>query len=85
MKATRVTAADGTTVRQAMLNAQMAVLEKEEAGKQAEKARDAARTTLENDVRDVIGNLRRKLAKDDPRWLVFGLNMPARAQPSRRA
>ncbi|MDQ6654713.1 MAG: hypothetical protein M3Y80_02720 [Verrucomicrobiota bacterium] len=76
VKSSRVTAEIGNTVRTAMMDARTTVLEKEEAARNAKKVRDAARTTLENDVRDVIGNLRRKLAKDDPRWLAFGLNMP---------
>lgn len=28
-------------------------------------------------MRTLIKNLQGKLAKDDPRWLVFGLQMPA--------
>jgi hypothetical protein len=74
---TKVTAADGTTVRDAALNAQGAVSDAEQALKDAAIARQPTREQLVADMRGLIRNLASALAKDDPRWLAFGLQMPA--------
>ena len=44
--------------------------------KDAGEARGTARTNVLRKMRHVIANLK-KLAKDDPRWLAFGLRMPS--------
>ena len=44
----------------------------------------AAYEKLVGAMRELIKNLEEKLAKDDPRWLAFGLNLPATpATPAR--
>lgn len=39
--------------------------------------RQPAKTDLLKLIGDVVTNLDKKLAKDDPRWLAFGLQMPS--------
>ena len=56
---------------------QQAVLTAEENLKNAGTARDIARTDILGAMSTLVANLNKKLAKDDPRWLAFGLRMPA--------
>ena len=73
----KLTAAEGTTLRNAALSAQQtlttAVVNLNTIG----EAWTTAYETLTTAMRALIENLEGKLAKDDPRWLAFGLNMPA--------
>ena len=73
----KVTAANGTTIRNATLAAQSAVIDAEKALKDADNARTTPWNTLIADMRGIIKNLASCLAKDDTRWLSFGLQMPA--------
>ncbi len=45
--------------------------------KTAGEARPPAKAALLTLMSDLVSNLNRKLAKDDPRWLAFGLEMPS--------
>jgi hypothetical protein len=74
---TGATAANGDAKRLAAENAQGAVSDADQALKQADIARTPATAALLADMRGLIKNLSGKLAKDDPRWLAFGLQMPA--------
>ncbi|MGB8170536.1 MAG: hypothetical protein WCF18_23740 [Chthoniobacteraceae bacterium] len=71
-----LTAAQGTTLRTAALTAQQAVTTAAVAlntlGDNWQMAYDALVAVM----RTLIKNLEGKLAKDDPRWLSFGLQMP---------
>ena len=73
----KLTAAEGTTLRTAALTAQgtltTAVVDLNTIG----DAWTQAYEKLTGVMRELIKNLEGKLAKDDPRWLAFGLNMPA--------
>ena len=72
-----VTAARGTTLRNAALAAFQAVVEVD-VNKDAQWAtRDASRAALVALMRTVINVLRGTLPRNDPRWLAFGLNIPA--------
>jgi hypothetical protein len=75
--ATGVTASHGTAVRDAAVAAQLTVTNTEAALRTAGDTRKPARATLVADMRTLIKNLAAKLAKNDPRWLAFGLEMPA--------
>lgn len=71
------TAAEGTALRTAALSAQTALGDAEVALSASGEAWTTAHATLVGEMRALIKNLEGKLAKDDPRWLAFGLNMPA--------
>ena len=71
-----LTAAQGTTLRNAALAAQGTVTTAAVDLKVCGDAREAAYETLVAAMRALIKNLEGKLTKDDPRWLAFGLNMP---------
>ena len=72
----KLTAAEGTTLRNAALTAQgtltTAVVNLNTIG----EAWTTAYETLVGAMRALIKNLEGKLGKKDPRWLAFGLNMP---------
>ncbi len=73
----KLTAGQGTTLRDGALAAQEAVTT---AAVELNTIGDAWQTAYEKLVgvmRELIKNLEGKLAKDDPRWLAFGLKMPA--------
>ena len=72
-----VTAAKATELTGAATNAQQGVITAEEALKDAGDARVVARTTVLGFMGSLIANLNKKLPKDDPRWLAFGLRMPS--------
>jgi hypothetical protein len=71
------TAAEGTALRTAALAAQTALGDAEVALSSIGEAWTKAHEALLSEMRALIKNLEGKLAKDDPRWLAFGLNMPA--------
>jgi hypothetical protein len=71
------TAAGGTALRTAALSAQMTLGDAKVALSASGEAWTTAYETLLAEMRALIKNLEGKLAKDDPRWLAFGLNMPA--------
>ena len=71
-----VTAAYGTTVRTAVINAQGPLQTANVALKTASDALKAAQQTLVDSMRYVIKILSGALGKDDPRWEAFGLNIP---------
>lgn len=75
--ATGVTAAHGTEIRDAAVAAQLTVTNTDVALKTAGDTRAPARAKLVEDMRTLIKNLGAMLDKDDPRWLAFGLEMPA--------
>ena len=72
-----LTAAHGTVLRTAALNAQAAVAAATVLLNQTGEARQAAFDTLVAAVKAVMKNLEVVLAPDDPRWLTFGLLMPS--------
>lgn len=71
------TAAEGEALRSVALKAQTAVADVEVALNEIGTKWTSAYETLTAAMRALIKNLEGKLAKDDPRWLNFGLNMPA--------
>ena len=71
------TAAYGTTVRTTALNAQAAVTAAAVAINSISATWQTAYDTLVKGMRALLDNLRNVLAADDPRWLAFGLQMPA--------
>ncbi len=73
----KLTAAHGTTLRNAALAAQEAVATATVALNEIGDAWTTAYETLVGVMRELIKNLEGKLARNDPRWLAFGLNMPA--------
>ncbi len=77
VEATGVTAANGQSLLDVAITAQSDVADKDQAQKDADQVRGPLRDTLVADMRAVIKNLSGLLAKDDPRWVAFGLNMPA--------
>ena len=72
-----LTAAQGTTLRNAALTAQGTVTTATVALNTIGDAWQTAYDMLVGAMRALIKNLEGKLAKNDPRWLAFGLNMPA--------
>ncbi len=72
-----VTAAKAAEVTAAAIAGQTAVTNAEEALKTAAEARGPAKAALLTLIGDVLSNLNRKLAKDDPRWLAFGFRIPS--------
>lgn len=72
-----VTAAKATALTDAATAAQTTVAAKEQAQKDADDARQPARASTLGLIGSLIANLNDKLAPDDPRWLAFGLQMPA--------
>ena len=75
--ATGVTVDSGTDIRAYALATQQTVLTAERALKDAGTTRDPLQAALEKLMRALIKNLAGLLAKDDPRWIAFGLEMPA--------
>ncbi len=75
--ALKQTAAEGTALRTAALAAQTALADAEVALSASGEAWTTAHETLVAEMRALIKNLEGRLAKDDPRWLAFGLQMPA--------
>ena len=73
----KLTAAQGTVLRDAALTAQGAVATATVALNTIGDAWTTAYNTLVGVMRELIKNLEGKLARNDPRWLAFGLNMPA--------
>ena len=71
------TAAQGTTLRNAALAAQQAVMTAAVSLNTIGDAWQTAYDALVGLMRELIKNLEGKLARNDPRWLAFGLNMPA--------
>ena len=71
-----VTAAYGTTVRTAVINAQGPLQTANVALKTAADTLRDAQQTLVDSMRYVIKILSGALGKDDPRWEAFGLNIP---------
>ena len=72
-----VTAAKASEMTDAAILGQNAVVTAEAALKTADEARPPAKANLLGLFSDLLSNLNRKLAKDDPRWLEFGLQMPS--------
>jgi hypothetical protein len=72
-----VTAAYGTTLRNTALTTQQAVMTATVSLGTIGQTWTTAYDTLISVMRDLISNLGRKLSGDDPRWLAFGLQMPA--------
>lgn len=75
--AMQVTAARGTTLRNAALAARQTVATLEIQQNDNTTARDAAQVALQSVMRSLVNILRATLSKEDPRWLAFGLNIPA--------
>ena len=73
----KLTAVEGTALRTAALTAQQAALAAKVALDGSGQAWTGAYEALTALMRTLICNLQGKLAKDDPRWLVFGLQIPA--------
>ena len=73
----KLTAAEGTTLRNAALTAQQAVTTATVALNTTGEAWQTAYEALVGAMRSLMKNLEGKLAKDDPRWQAFGLNIPA--------
>ena len=71
-----VTAAQATTLRQAVIDAQDALQEKEVALTTASGTLKAAQAALVKQMRMLIDILAGLLSKNDPRWEAFGLNRP---------
>lgn len=71
------TAVVGETKRKAAADAQGAVATADQALKDQEIVRQPATLAILTDMRNVTRNLTGMLTKDDPRWLAFGLDMPA--------
>lgn len=71
-----VTAAKATELTEAAVDGEDAVSTAEQAFKTAGEARVPAKTGLLDLMSTVVANLDKKLAKDDPRWLAFGLQLP---------
>jgi hypothetical protein len=71
------TATEGTALRDAVLVAQTALGDAEVALSASGETWTTAHETLVAEMRALIKNLEGKLAKDDSRWLAFGLQMPA--------
>jgi len=74
-----VTAAAGTTLRNAVVAGQQAVTAASTLLKQKQATRSSALDALATPMRLLIGILTSLLAADDPRWQDFGLTMPAQA------
>ena len=72
-----VTAAKAIELTDAASAGQLGVSRAEQALKNADHIRLPAREHLLDLIRTVIANLDRKLEPNDPRWLAFGLEMPA--------
>ena len=72
----KLTAAEGTTLRNAALTAQGVVTTATVSLNTIGDAWTRAYEKLTGVMRELIKNLEGKLGKDDPRWLAFGLNMP---------
>lgn len=72
-----MTAARGTAVRTAAINAQNALQPENVAVRTANHALATAQGTLVKSIRYVIKILSGALAANDPRWEAFGLNIPA--------
>jgi hypothetical protein len=72
-----VTAAALTTLRNNALTAQQAVLVADSTLKTKGSAWDTAFATLTDTMRSLVNILRATLDDNDPRWLQFGLEMPA--------
>ncbi len=73
----KLTAAEGTTLRDAALAAQDGVATATVTLNTIGDAWTTAYDTLLDAMRELIKNLEGKLKRNDPRWLAFGLNMPA--------
>ena len=71
-----LTAARGTTLRDAAVAAQTAVTNAGVAMTTLGDAWQAAYEALTGSMRELVKNLEGKLGKFDPRWKAFGLNMP---------
>lgn len=72
-----VTAAQATVLRNAALTAQQGVLQADLQLVQAGDERTEVSDTLIGMMRALIKILGATIANDDPRWLAFGLNIPA--------
>ncbi len=73
----KLTAAEGTALRAAALTAQQGALAAKVTLDRGGLAWTSAYEALTALMRTLIKNLQGKLAKDDPRWLAFGLQIPA--------
>ncbi|HEY1769336.1 MAG TPA: hypothetical protein VGG02_03675 [Chthoniobacterales bacterium] len=74
---TGVTYANGNDIYTLALEMQGDVLDVEQSLKDAKTARATARAALLQAMHKLVKNLDGGLDPDDPRWLAFGLNMPA--------
>ena len=72
-----VTAAQATALRNAALSAQQGVLQADLQQDEAGTGWTAAYDALVSLMRSIIKILEATITGDDPRWLAFGLNMPA--------
>ncbi len=72
-----VTAAYGDTTHGAAVAAKGAVSDAEQDLRNRDTARRTARVTILGGMRGLIKNLEAKLSAHDPRWMAFGLAMPA--------
>jgi hypothetical protein len=72
-----VTAAKAEELTTAATSTQEGVANAEAGLKAAGDTRDASRTGVLDKMSTLLANLTKKLAKNDPRWLDFGLRMPS--------
>lgn len=72
-----VTADKANELTAAALAAQEGVATAEQTLKNAGTARELARTSVLGAMSNLLANLNRKLPRNDPRWLAFGLQMPS--------
>ena len=72
-----ITAAAAETLRMALLNARAAYTAAVADCYAKRVARDAAFTELRKRMRGLVDELGTVLSENDPRWLAFGLNIPA--------
>lgn len=73
-----VTAANGTTLRDAAINTRRLAYDADKDLETKGTARQAASDKLVNDMATLLGILSRILGQDDPRWFDFGLEKPGK-------
>jgi hypothetical protein len=72
-----VTAATAGVMAETMQGLEIEVMDAKQALRTAEGVLNPARATAKNVISTLSANLNKKLAPDDPRWIAFGLPMPA--------
>lgn len=76
-----ITAAQALALRGSMVTAQTLIATRETAQTDAKTTRDADESALFTEVSETIAELRDLLSDTDPRWELFGLNIPANPNP----